>query len=121
MTPVLTLLLPGDPVPKARARIVAGGSYTPTQTREAEDVWRWHVKAAGWRVRGEVPFGLEADFRCRTRRRADLDNLLKLVLDAFNGCVWADDSQVVWLHATVVRGVSEPSTAVRVYLAEVTA
>ncbi len=32
------------------------------------------------------------------RRRRDLDNLLKLLLDAMNGILWSDDSQIDDLH-----------------------
>lgn len=35
----------------------------------------------------------------RPQRRGDLDNVLKAALDALNGVAWADDSQVVELHA----------------------
>jgi crossover junction endodeoxyribonuclease RusA len=35
----------------------------------------------------------------RPRRRGDLDNVLKAVLDALKGTAFADDDQVVELHA----------------------
>lgn len=118
MTPVLTLTLKGDPVPKARARTTPHGTYTPHRTREAEEKWRWTVLASGWKVNRDALFGLEADFFCRTKRRSDLSNMLKLVEDAGNGMIWADDSQIAWLHATVTRGAADPRTEVRVYYAE---
>lgn len=35
----------------------------------------------------------------RPRRRGDLDNILKAVLDAMNGVAYLDDDQVVEIHA----------------------
>lgn len=35
----------------------------------------------------------------RPRARGDLDNFLKVLFDALNGLAWADDGQVVEIHA----------------------
>lgn len=35
----------------------------------------------------------------RPRASGDLDNTLKVLLDALNGCLWEDDSQVTEIHA----------------------
>jgi len=32
--------------------------------------------------------------------KPDVDNYAKLVFDAFNGFIWPDDKEVVWLEAT---------------------
>lgn len=32
-------------------------------------------------------------------KRPDLDNMVKLLADALNGIIWADDSQIFNLHA----------------------
>jgi Holliday junction resolvase RusA-like endonuclease len=34
----------------------------------------------------------------RPRRRGDLDNTLKVILDALNGIAWVDDGQIEMLH-----------------------
>jgi len=56
-----------------------------------------------WRQTGESPFEfdvlVDVSFFMATRRRKDLDNLVKLVLDALNGEAFADDSQVVEINA----------------------
>ena len=46
--PVFTLVIPGVPVPKARARTVNGHTYTPAATVEAEERIGWLAKDA-WR------------------------------------------------------------------------
>ena len=45
-------------------------------------------------------------------RRRDIDNLLKSVMDAGNGIVWADDSQVT--IATVARELSRESPGIEI-------
>lgn len=45
---------------------------------------------------------------------ADLDNLVKLVLDALNGLAWEDDRQVVTLRAHVLRGSDRAETVIKV-------
>lgn len=34
----------------------------------------------------------------RPQKRGDLDNTLKVLLDAMNGVIWKDDSQIVEIH-----------------------
>lgn len=49
-------------------------------------------------------------------RRPDVDNLMKAVLDAGNGILWMDDSQVVRVVASKVVGLAlHNSTFVRVW------
>jgi crossover junction endodeoxyribonuclease RusA len=51
-----------------------------------------------------------------SKRRIDLDNAIKVSLDALNGIAWVDDNQVVELHAWL----DEPMTngALTILLAE---
>jgi len=102
--------IPDNPVPKGRARTDPRTSrhYTPLETRAAEERVVWALRAAGG---GRGPcdptslFGAHVVFRCATHRHADGDNMLKLLLDALNGVVWRDDSQVVEKSVVVHRGV----------------
>lgn len=36
-----------------------------------------------------------------SRSRLDLDNIIKITIDALNGIAWRDDSQIVWILAEV--------------------
>lgn len=112
----------GAPVAKGRPRFTMAGrfprSYTPKKTAEYEERIRYRAKRA---MDGRAP--LEGPLSCslvflmpiptsftKAQRRAsrnglllhakkpDLDNLIKAVLDACNGIVWKDDSQIVNLH-----------------------
>ncbi len=96
----------GEPVGKARPRVVTtktGRSlaYTPEKTGIQE-------KLIGYIFKGEYPdtevdseslFGVEIKFgitpyKNGNRRKFDIDNGLKLVMDAMTGILWADDNQV---------------------------
>jgi Holliday junction resolvase RusA-like endonuclease len=95
--------IPGPPVPKARARVVNGGSFTPQKTRDYEA----HVatialatrsREASWGLFGL--YGVTIDVY-RRGGRGDADNYAKAVLDACNGVLWKDDGQVRDLHVRV--------------------
>lgn len=109
---VLSIVIPSEPVPKARARTVRGHSYTPARTRVAQDAVAWHARQS-YRLspmRGRV--GIEIVFRCRSRRRCDVDNLAKLVMDGMNGILYRDDSQIDVLRIKRVHVDSGPCTVV---------
>lgn len=117
---IVGLSVSGDPVSKSRPRVTrTGHTFTPAKTREAESRIATLVRSAmpGMVSRGDVCFGLQAEFHCGTWQRRDVDNMLKLVADALTGVVWADDSQVSEMSARVIRGVGRDNarTVFRVY------
>jgi len=120
--------VPGEPRGKGRPRFTRRGAhvttYTPEATASYENLIKLYAhKAAngesGWPA--GVPltlaviavFPVPASWSKRKRLsayagmllptgpRVDVDNVLKVVCDALNGVLWADDGQVV--HATVSR------------------
>ena len=115
----ITFTVPGDPVPKGRPRSVVSASgrlrtYTPrrTQDYEAEIGAEWIAARKTY-----APFGgpvslLIAVFE--KRHPADLDNYVKVVLDALNGLAFEDDKQVEELHATIERKADTPGITVTV-------
>lgn len=116
MTAFLTMTVPGQPVPKARPRIGANGHvYTPAATRQAEGQVGWAARSA---LRGcrpsTAPMSITVAFHVRDRRRRDVDNLLKTVLDGLNGIAWADDSQVVHADVWVFVNRDNPHTEITV-------
>lgn len=94
---VVRFEVPGEPRSKQRPRVTQRGTFTPKETIEAER----HVRDC-WRATGEQPFryGLLVDitFYNGNRRRRDLDNMAKLVLDALNKEAYEDDVQVLELN-----------------------
>ena len=118
----INFVVPGRPVPMARPRVTARGTYTPRKSAAYKRVVSLVAKKA---MRGKKP--LEGALVCRIelyfdiptsytkgRRMAaryniqkpigkntgDADNHAKAVLDALKGICWNDDSQVTKLIVT---------------------
>ncbi len=101
-----------EPVAKARPRITrAGHAYTPSATVQAEHriqqqvshEWRSPLLLGGPLAVHVVVHLLKPKSAPKKKTiwpvtRPDADNYGKLVLDALNGILWRDDSQVVDLH-----------------------
>ena len=106
--------LPLDPVAKARPRLGRNGrTYTPAKTVAFEKAIKQHFKAER---KGKPPMAgplsacisfvisrpksVSANKRKYPVVKPDLDNLAKAVLDAANGILWEDDSQICKLVLT---------------------
>jgi Holliday junction resolvase RusA-like endonuclease len=110
------LTIPGEPVAKARPRVMSTGhTYTPAKTKNYETL----VKELYWsqyhdqdmltgsiRVRVDAYFQIPKSTSKRKResmvkgtirptKRPDGDNILKTITDALNGIAYVDDSAVV--------------------------
>ena len=89
----------GRPVPKARPRVINGHPYTPKTTRDWEELVGWQAKIA---MAGKPPLEAELGVTLYFRGAhgsADLDNLVKAVLDGMNGIVYRDDKLISKLTA----------------------
>ncbi len=119
----ISFVVPGTPVPWARARLNGAKHFKSAKVREyqkavayaAKTAFRGHLYAF---MRGEslvvfveavlpVPPSWSKQKRedalrglKRPTGRPDVDNYAKIVLDALNGIAWKDDSQVWQLTAT---------------------
>ena len=95
---VYSITIPGRPVPKGRPRLGVHGRkayvYTPPKTKEYEKLVGWVAKTTGCKPVGE-PVAVVLDIY--VRRRMDVDNVAKSVLDGLNGIAYQDDDQVVEL------------------------
>lgn len=117
---MIEITLAGEPIGKGRPRFVraTGRTYTPEQTASFENKLAWAAQTA---MKGRallvdavilsvtafrsVPPSWSAKKRkaaidqlLRPTGKPDADNVLKLVADALNKVVWADDSQIVEAH-----------------------
>jgi Holliday junction resolvase RusA-like endonuclease len=124
---VISMRVPGDPVAQPRPRVAVRGrhatAYVPA--RHPVHAWRAAVRErAVWEmaVRGlpvakkEFPLSVELVFEIRKPKsnrtripvgKPDLDNLAKAVLDACEGVIWANDSQI-WQLSIWKRWGSNP-------------
>lgn len=88
--------VPGQPVPKGRPRHTKNGhTYTPARTEAAEQSIAAFFRQG---VRGYGPprastFKLTCVFHVK-RDDADIDNLIKAVMDGLQGVAWINDKQV---------------------------
>lgn len=114
---MIAFTIPGKAQPKERPRVGKNGHiFTPRTTEKYE---RWvadcYRSAAGLRGFGEgVACSVTLRIFWPDRRRRDLDNGVKSVLDGLNGVAFADDSQVAELH--VFRGLDRARPRVEVEL-----
>lgn len=95
----LRFVVPGAPVPKQSFRVSGKGGYRSPRVSAWQDEVGYYARMA---AQGYAPFSgplrVEMRFHLSHRRRVDLDNLSKAVLDACNGVIYEDDKQVVELH-----------------------
>ena len=87
-------------------------TYTPKETVEYEALIGWH-----WRgPRGhEGPVAVTVEVYEGPKQHAgDLDNYVKIALDALNKLAWRDDKQVVRVLGTISRGDSNPRMKISV-------
>lgn len=114
--------VPGDPKGKGRPRFAKRGKftkvYTDQQTLDYENVIRVHAsQAIGSSQPLETPINVYLYVRLpipqsyskkrkeaclsgseRPTKKPDIDNIAKAFLDAMNGVIYLDDTQVVSLH-----------------------
>lgn len=99
----LEFVMDGEPKGKERPRFTRSGhAYTPKATKDAEQAIRDQFKLT-YPYYDEVDDGttawaLRISAHTKSTRRKDLDNIAKLVMDALNGVVWKDDSQIQELN-----------------------
>lgn len=98
-----TFYVPGSPRGKERPRKGKNANfYTPSRTREYENLVAWGARIAhhGDPFEGPVKLVL-AISSCKSR--ADTSNILKSIEDGMNGIVYFDDKQIMEIHITRTR------------------
>jgi Holliday junction resolvase RusA-like endonuclease len=106
----------GNPTAKGRPRFNRSGrAYTDNKTVAAEAGvgWSWKDKYGLDPMQGDLSVTLSFH-EGKHQQPQDLDNLIKLVLDALNEIAWHDDRQIKALTAMVERNSTEPRTWIQV-------
>ena len=128
MSFMVTFMVEGTPVPKGRPRFARRGKFVSTYSPKTTVDYETKVSEAAKIAMGvseplETPvaayiyitlpipasYSKKRTQAClssqeRPTKKSDIDNYCKAVFDGMNGIVFADDSQVVSLHATKVYG-----------------
>jgi len=116
-TLLVHLIVPGEPVPKARPRVARGHAYTPHRTVEAEArvleyLWYQYPRLQPQTGR----FSVSLTFYLKGVGRGDWDNYSKLACDALNKRVWVDDRMVRQANVEMVEHSALPRTEITVHL-----
>lgn len=101
-----SVFIEGPPVPKARPRVVNGHTYTPKRTKAYEDRigWAWREQIPAWFFYGNICVSLRVWEEPRSpQKQGDVDNYIKVALDALNGIAFKDDRSVIRVEAEVTR------------------
>ena len=104
----------GNPIPKGRPKFYNGHAVTPEATRDYEALVK---QAAGICWQGEPttePVRVELRFWRGDKRRCDIDNCVKAILDALNNVIWKDDGQIYELVAYKHHDKSRPRVEILV-------
>ncbi len=97
---MISFTVPGRCVPCPRPRVVSGRkAHYPRRYTDWLDSARVEAYRACGRVLWEGPVSVTVAFM-GARANADIDNLLKSVLDAIQGVLIVDDKQVRYIEVT---------------------
>jgi Holliday junction resolvase RusA-like endonuclease len=111
----------GEPIAKlsprrARSGARAGGKCAPGATKQHRQALAALVAPAiQGTPDGEWAFGVRAVFYVQTHHRKDVDNMLKVVVDAMKRLVFDDDCQVKEMMAWSILDCERPRTEFVVY------
>lgn len=109
----VSLTVPGIPMSKQRPRHGNGNTYTPRETVNYEAVIKWTYisECKNQMLTGPLSLTLNAyfpipkgtsnkkrqqmiDHKIGHTKKPDIDNVIKIVMDALNGVAYADDNQI---------------------------
>jgi Holliday junction resolvase RusA-like endonuclease len=84
--------------------------------KKLKEDYQWQIKSK-WKgkklIKGDV--GIEVKLFFGTKRKQDIDNFSKILLDAFTGIVWEDDNQIQCMLVEKDYSKKEPRVEVEVY------
>lgn len=121
MSQSITFIIPGAPVPKARARVGKGYHFTPPRTVQYEALVRlcaMRARPKDWPL--DAKYRLSAMVYYADNRRRDLSNVIKSIEDGMNTVIWKDDCQVTE-YRNIVSCVSPRAPRVEVTIEVVVA
>lgn len=114
-------VIPGRAKPKERPRFAHGKVFTPQATLEYEARVRKAAASAFEKPLEAGRLSLVAVFYLKGARHADIDNLLKCVMDGCNRVAYLDDKQVKHVEASLVFVDSKEDERVEVTITELAA
>lgn len=114
--PLYAFFVDGESYAKQSFRFSSAGHYKSDAISGWEDTVGWLAKkAVAGREPLEEPIAVSLDFLRSTKRRVDLDNLAKPVLDGLEGVVFENDDQIVELRISKSIVEERPGVQVEIY------
>jgi Holliday junction resolvase RusA-like endonuclease len=114
----VSFTVPGPVVPWQRAASVGARRFTPAKQRAYQATVRYHALAARprgpWLPSKASRYRVDVEAFLPDERRRDLDNVAKTILDALNGVLYLDDSQITTLLVATHVDRERPRVEVRV-------
>ena len=114
----VTFVVPGPVVPWQRAASVGARRFTPAKQRAYQASVKMHALAARprgpWLPSKHARYRVDVEAYLPDERRRDLDNVAKTILDALNGVLYLDDSQITTLLVATHVDRERPRVEVRV-------
>jgi len=117
----LNIILKGNPVSTGTIYQVAcrGKFASYYVTKRGKEIKASYIKQITEQYDGEILTGglkLDVELFFGTKRKADVDNFNKLLLDAFTGIVWVDDVQIQELNIKKNYCKEDPRIEVKIEL-----
>lgn len=109
---MITIELPLPPSANRYWRNFRGRMVVSSEAKAYKEQAAWLAKAGGAQML-EGALSLSVDVY-RARKAGDLDNKLKIVLDSLQGVLYANDSQIVEIHARLFDDKHNPRAIVSV-------
>lgn len=112
---MILINLPGEPLSTQHIYGHSGGrKYLTPKASQRKEEYQWEAKSQyrGPFLEGELSISVVVYFG--TKRTGDWDNFHKLSMDALNGIVWKDDSQIKEAQVVIEYDKENPRIEVRV-------
>ncbi|MFQ6061832.1 MAG: RusA family crossover junction endodeoxyribonuclease, partial [Methanosarcinales archaeon] len=100
----LKIIIEGKPKPKKRPRYSPknGFFYSPSEEDEQDIKKLIMIQLINKKVPLVKDLKLNLEYHLKTQKHADIDNLIKLTMDALNELCYEDDKQIKELHAKII-------------------
>lgn len=88
--------------------------YITNEGKAIKEGYQWEAKSQYRKKPMKDELEVWTTLYLKTKRRADIDNFHKLLLDSLTGIVWEDDSQIVEYHISKRHDAKNPRIEIEV-------
>lgn len=88
-------------------------TYMTDEGKQAKETYQWEIKSQYKDRPIDGPISVIIELHFKDKRKRDVDNFNKLLLDAGKGMLWKDDDQI---HELIVRKFVDKSVGVEMFV-----